>query len=244
MRVLLQLTSLLVPLLGLITPGVEAQSPSGDSWFPDQGYFATPYASTREPVFALRALWSPVFRGRSDPAERPPFDFQGQEGLDTELQGEAALGGTFRLWSPAQWGDGGLTLGIQAGVFGRFRLEVSSSDLVASDWVVAFPVEAGWGPWSARVRLTHWSAHLGDEVIESGASPGALVEERGLAQVSDRGAVEAAVRRAMELQAKAVEDFRAGNEKARGRIFGAAMKELRGRGDPARVTEVLSDLLG
>ncbi len=169
MKVLPQLTALVFASLGFVTPGIEAQSLSGDSWFPDQGYFTAPQASMREPVFALRALWTPVFRGRFDPAERPPFDFLGQEGLDNELQGEAALGGAFRLWSPAQWEDGGLALGIQAGVFGRFRLELSSSDLVASDWVVAFPVEAAWGPWSARVRLTHWSAHLGDEVMESGA---------------------------------------------------------------------------
>ncbi|MDJ0522598.1 MAG: Asp-tRNA(Asn)/Glu-tRNA(Gln) amidotransferase subunit GatB [Planctomycetota bacterium] len=82
------------------------------------------------------------------------------------------------------------------------------------------------------------------EVIESGASPAALVAERRLGQVSDRGAVEAAVRAAMEAQAKAVEAFRAGNEKARGRIFGEAMKQLSGRGDPQLVNEVLSELLG
>ena len=111
-----------------------------------------------------------MFRGRANPGERPPFDFPGEEGIDKELQGEAALGGAFRLWSPARWEDGGMTVGLQAGVFGRFRLEVSSSDLVSSDWVVALPVEAGWGLWSARVRLTHWSAHLGDEMIEKGGA--------------------------------------------------------------------------
>ena len=64
--------------------------------------------------------------------------------------------------------DGGLTLGIQAGVFGRFRLEVSSSDLVASDWLVALPVEIARGAWSGRLRLLHWSAHVGDELLEAG----------------------------------------------------------------------------
>ncbi len=82
------------------------------------------------------------------------------------------------------------------------------------------------------------------EIVESGASAAALVEERGLAQVSDRGAVEAAVRAAMEKQPQAVEDFRGGNAKARGRIFGEAMKELKGQGDPKQVNEVLSALLG
>jgi len=67
-----------------------------------------------------------------------------------------------------QWADGGLTLGIQAGVFGRFRLEVSGNDLVASDWIVALPAEIARGPWSGRLRLLHWSAHVGDELIEAG----------------------------------------------------------------------------
>ena len=73
-----------------------------------------------------------------------------------------------RIWQPVQWADGGLTLGIQAGVFGRFRLEVSSNDLVASDWIVALPAEIARGPWSGRLRLQHWSAHVGDELIEAG----------------------------------------------------------------------------
>ena len=82
------------------------------------------------------------------------------------------------------------------------------------------------------------------EIVESGDSPAALVKERGLGQVSDRGPVEDAVKQAMEIQAKAVEDFRAGNDKARGRIFGEVMKQLQGRGDPKLVNEVLKDLLG
>ena len=152
--------------LGFVTAGVDAQQPAGDVWLLDRGYFAVPRASTREPVFALRALWSPLFRSRAAPAERPPFDVPGEGGLDRERQGEAALGGAVRLWGLARWEDGGISFGVQAGVFGRFRLEISSNDLVASDWVVGFPVEAAWGPWSARLRLTHWSAHLGDELLE------------------------------------------------------------------------------
>jgi len=82
------------------------------------------------------------------------------------------------------------------------------------------------------------------EVVESGASPAALVAERGLGQVSDRGPVEDAVRAALSAQARAVADFKAGNERARGRIFGEVMKQLKGRGDPRLVNEVLTDLLG
>ena len=143
-----------------------AEEETGDTWFPSERYFARPLASNREPVFALRLLDSTVFRGRSAPSERSPFDFPGQDGLDVDVQGEAALGGAFRIWQPIQWNGGGLILGLQAGVFGRFRLEVSSSDLVASDWIVSLPAEVAWGSWSARLKITHWSAHIGDEMIE------------------------------------------------------------------------------
>ena len=158
-----------VPFVLLLIPGAGfAQSSDRDAWFPDAEYFSRPTASVREPTFALGVLWSDVFRGRADPAERPPFDLQGGNGLGTDLHAEAALGGNVRIWQPIQWVDGGLTLGVQAGVFGRFRLEVSGNDLVASDWIVALPAEIARGPWSGRLRLLHWSAHVGDELIEAG----------------------------------------------------------------------------
>ena len=155
--------------LGFVTCALDAQQAPGGAWLPARGYFAAPRASVREPALALRTLWSPLFRSRSAPAERPPFDVPGEGELDRELQGEAALGASVRLWSPVRWPGGGLSVGVQAGVFGRFRLEISSNDLVASDWVVGFPVEAARGPWSARLRLVHRSAHLGDELLEGGA---------------------------------------------------------------------------
>ncbi len=160
-----------LPFVLLLIPGAGfAQSSDRDAWFPDAEYFSRPTASVREPTFALGVLWSDVFRGRADPAERPPFDLQGGNGLDTDLQAEAALGGNVRIWQPIQWADGGLTLGVQAGVFGRFRLEVSGNDLVASDWIVDLTADIARGPWSGRLRLQHWSAHVGDELIEAGVA--------------------------------------------------------------------------
>jgi len=158
-----------IPWALLLFPGGGlAQDGGRDAWFPDAAYFSRPAASVREPTFSIRALRSTVFRERTDPAERPPFDLQGGSGLETDLQGEAALGGNVRIWRPMQWAEGGLALGVQAGVFGRFRLEVSGNDLVASDWIVALPAEIAHGPWSGRLRLLHWSAHVGDELIEAG----------------------------------------------------------------------------
>jgi Protein of unknown function (DUF1207) len=138
-----------------------------DRWFPDEVFFERPQAAMREPTFALRGLWTSLFDPRFAPRERAPFAIADDaRDLRIDAQGEAALGGTVRVWRAASWDDGGMSLGISSGVFGRFRLEVSSSDLVASDWIVAFPLEARRGAWSGRLQIMHWSAHLGDEMIE------------------------------------------------------------------------------
>jgi aspartyl-tRNA(Asn)/glutamyl-tRNA(Gln) amidotransferase subunit B len=82
------------------------------------------------------------------------------------------------------------------------------------------------------------------EVLETGGSPAALVAERGMAQVSDAGATEEACRKAIEAEPAAAADVRAGKEKAFGRLLGAAMKALGGRGNPALVRETLRRVLG
>jgi uncharacterized protein DUF1207 len=149
---------------GLLLPSAaQAQ----DRWFPDEVFFQRPTAAPREPTFALRGVWTNLFERRGAPSERSPFTIdEDAADLRTDAQGEAALGGTVRLWRAASWEDGGISLGIASAVFGRFRLEVSSSDLVASDWIVALPLEVRRGAWSGRVQIMHWSAHLGDEMIE------------------------------------------------------------------------------
>ena len=81
------------------------------------------------------------------------------------------------------------------------------------------------------------------EIAETGASPATLVQERGLAQVSDEGAIEAAARTAIEENPQAAEEFRGGNQKAIGRLMGASMKALGGKGDPKLVQQTLRKLL-
>ncbi len=163
------LTLLILPSVGRAQDAARdgAQDVARDAWFPEVAHFSRPNASVREPTFAVGSVWSTVFRSRANPAERQPFDIGGER-LETTPQADVALGGNVRIWQPKQWVDGGLTVGLQAGVFGRFRLDVSSADLIASDWIVAFPVEIARGVWSGRLRLQHWSAHVGDELIEAG----------------------------------------------------------------------------
>ncbi len=77
------------------------------------------------------------------------------------------------------------------------------------------------------------------EMWDSGADPQRVVAERGLAQVSDAGAVEAAVDAALAENPDTVRDYLAGRDKLFGALMGQAMRALGGRGNPQAVAEAL-----
>ncbi len=71
----------------------------------------------------------------------------------------------------------------------------------------------------------------------------AIVRRKGLGKVGDEGAIRAIVRTVMTEHAQAVSDFRGGKTAAKGRLVGATMKALAGRGDAAVVNKVLDEEL-
>ncbi len=76
-------------------------------------------------------------------------------------------------------------------------------------------------------------------MFETGGEPLHIVEDMGLSQVSDTSVIEAAIAKVIEANPKAVADYAAGNEKSFGFLVGMAMKELKGKGNPQIVNEVL-----
>lgn len=70
------------------------------------------------------------------------------------------------------------------------------------------------------------------ELFEKGGDPEKIVEERGLAAVSDEGALEALVEKAVADNPKSVADFKAGKKAAAGFIVGQVMKLSKGKADP------------
>ena len=74
---------------------------------------------------------------------------------------------------------------------------------------------------------------LADEVIEA----------KGLKQISDVGALEKIVDEVLAANAKSVEEYRAGKEKAFNAIIGQAMKATKGKANPAQLTELLKKKL-
>ena len=85
-----------------------------------------------------------------------------------------------------------------------------------------------------QVLQTLWS---------EGGSAKAIVEREGLAQVSDRGAVEAIVDEVLAANPNVVADYKAGKTNVMGFLTGAVMKQSRGKANPALAQELLKEKL-
>lgn len=81
------------------------------------------------------------------------------------------------------------------------------------------------------------------EMLESGKGPQQIVEEQGLVQISDEGAIAGIVDSIVTANPQSVEDFKAGKEKAIGFLVGQVMKETKGKANPALVNKLLLERL-
>ena len=75
------------------------------------------------------------------------------------------------------------------------------------------------------------------------ASPNALIAELGMSQVTDPGAIEAAVKEVMAANAKQVEQYRGGKTGVFGFFVGQVMKATKGSANPQLVNDTLKRLL-
>ena len=80
-------------------------------------------------------------------------------------------------------------------------------------------------------------------MVDTGKAPGAIVEERGMKQVTDTGAIEAAVDKIMAENPDKVAEIRAGKDKLIGWFTGQAMKATQGKANPAMLAELLKKKL-
>ncbi|MFF2483254.1 Asp-tRNA(Asn)/Glu-tRNA(Gln) amidotransferase subunit GatB [Paenibacillus sp. NPDC058071] len=80
-------------------------------------------------------------------------------------------------------------------------------------------------------------------MLESGKLPQQIVEEQGLVQISDEGAILAIVDQIIANNPQSVEDFKAGKDKAIGFLVGQIMKETKGKANPGLVNKLLLDRL-
>jgi len=83
-----------------------------------------------------------------------------------------------------------------------------------------------------------------DEMFKTGRAPGEIVEEKGLRQVTDSGAIEAIVDAVMEFNQDKVAEYRGGKDKLLGFFVGQVMKQSQGKANPKIVNDLLKKKLG
>ncbi|AYQ39912.1 aspartyl/glutamyl-tRNA(Asn/Gln) amidotransferase subunit B [Burkholderia aenigmatica] len=87
-------------------------------------------------------------------------------------------------------------------------------------------------------------ATIWDEKAEDEGAADRIIDAKGLKQISDTGALEAIIDEVLAANAKSVEEFRAGKEKAFNALIGQAMKATKGKANPQQVNELLKKKLG
>ncbi|WP_265529541.1 Asp-tRNA(Asn)/Glu-tRNA(Gln) amidotransferase subunit GatB [Sphingomicrobium marinum] len=80
--------------------------------------------------------------------------------------------------------------------------------------------------------------------LDEGGSPAKIVEDKGMKQTSDTGAIEAEVDKVLEANADKVEEYKGGKEALFGFFVGQTMKAMRGQANPQVVNQILRDKLG
>ncbi|MGI4808128.1 MAG: Asp-tRNA(Asn)/Glu-tRNA(Gln) amidotransferase subunit GatB [Janthinobacterium lividum] len=83
-----------------------------------------------------------------------------------------------------------------------------------------------------------------EAMVETGESPAAIVEAKGLRQVTDTGAIDEAVQKVLDANPDKLAEYKGGKEKLFGFFVGQVMKAMAGKGNPALVNDVLKSKLG
>ena len=81
-------------------------------------------------------------------------------------------------------------------------------------------------------------------ILEEDKDPSAIVEERGMKQVSDTGAIEAVVDGVLTAFPDKVEQYQGGKKGLLGFFVGQCMKEMKGQGNPKVINQLLTQKLG
>jgi glutaminyl-tRNA synthetase len=81
------------------------------------------------------------------------------------------------------------------------------------------------------------------EMVKTGKGPRAIVEEKGLRQITDTSAIAAAVDAVLAENADAVARYRAGNANLLGALVGMVMKKTGGKANPKVVNDLLRQRL-
>jgi aspartyl-tRNA(Asn)/glutamyl-tRNA(Gln) amidotransferase subunit B len=129
-------------------------------------------------------------------------------------------------------------------VTGEFSARLNTAGQDASQSAVS---PERLGRLLARIQDGTISGKIAKEVFDAmwagEGEPDAIIEKRGLRQISDVGALEAIVAEVLAANARSVEEFRAGKERAFNALVGQVMKATKGKANPQQVNDLLKKKL-
>lgn len=79
------------------------------------------------------------------------------------------------------------------------------------------------------------------DMFETGKKPATIVEEKGLAQISDTDQLKEIVDKVLAENEQSIQDYRAGKDRALGFLVGQVMKETRGKANPQMVNQIIRE---
>jgi len=164
-----------------------------------------------------------------------------------------------------EYDAGQLTLSKATAAFFEAVAEASQQAKLASNWVMGElsrrlnieekPIEASdvsaaqLAALITRIADGTISNNAAKQVFDAlwtgeGSEVDAVIEAKGLKQMSDTGELEKIIDEVLAANAKNVEEVKAGNTKAMNALVGQAMKATKGKANPAQVNELLKKKLG
>ena len=132
-------------------------------------------------------------------------------------------------------------MGELAAQLNRDGLEITSCPVSARQLALLMTRIAD-GTVSGKLAREVFQA-IWDERATDDQAADRIIEARGLKQISDSGEIEKIVDAVMAANAKSVEEFRAGKEKAFNALVGQAMKATKGKANPQQVNDLLRSKL-
>ena len=230
-----QETRLFDPATGATRPMREKEFAHDYRYFPDPDLL--PLVLTADYVEALRAGLPEL----PDEKKRRFMEAYGLGAYDAAvLVAEPARADYFEAVArgrdaktAANWVTGALF-----GALNRLGTDVDDCPVAAADLGALIDL-IGDGTVSGRT-----AREVFDIMMETGRPPAGIVEERGLRQISDSGAIEAVVERLISDNPDKAAEVRAGKEKLVGWFVGQVMRETRGKANPGLVNALLRKRLG
>jgi len=166
------------------------------------------------------------------------------EGLDEaqamQLLDDVALGAIFdAVWKVTN--DAKRTSGL---VLTQLQGALKAANKTATDGPSAVAILELVAAIDAGTISANASKEVLPAMVETGKNAATIIEEKGLKQVTDTGAIQKLVDEAIAANPKSVEDYRGGKEAALGALVGQVMKLSKGSANPAAVNELLKKTLG